>query len=299
MQNFIYILLTEILMTPLIVYFLYYTSVFFDHLNTKKIALIMLILSMMSGMLNSINFYILFPKTFLDEVMAINISMFEMSVILSYILLSAFNGNLKRMTKTHSKWISILIGWNEISMAILLYSFAYGFGTEGVYLNIINLFGAGITNYLFTIPMIIEMVFLFSLKLHRGLSGRILVSIILMQASDPGLFGGQYSLYLTGIFALVMVFSLYYTLTFINSERDKLEPGWAKNFRYFVFFIFLSAIGLISSAFIPGEFGVRWIIFSLSMGYSTIYYFLIALRYFDPGTPEGIRRKTMEANNEL
>ena len=30
MQNLIYILLTEILMTPLIVYFLYYTSVFFE-----------------------------------------------------------------------------------------------------------------------------------------------------------------------------------------------------------------------------------------------------------------------------
>ena len=74
MQNLIYIILTEILMTPLIVYFLYYTSVFFDKLNTKKISLIMLILSMMSGMLNSINFYILFPKTFFDEVMAIEIS---------------------------------------------------------------------------------------------------------------------------------------------------------------------------------------------------------------------------------
>ncbi len=298
MQNLIYIILTEILMTPFIVYFLYYTSVFFHQLNTKKISLLMLILSMMSGMLNSINFYFLFPKTFLNEVMAINISMFEMSVILSYILLSAFNGNLRRMTKTHSKWISILIGWNEISMAILLYSFAFGFGNEGAYLNTINLFGAGITNYLFTIPMIIEMVFLFFLNLHRGLSGRILISIILMQASDPGLFGGQYSLYLTGIFSVVMVFSLYYTFTFIISNRDKLEPGWAKIFRYFIFFIFLSAVGLISSVFIPGEFGVRWIIFAISMGFSTIYYFLIALRFFDPGTPDGIKRKMMETMKE-
>ena len=117
--------------------------------------------------------------------------------------------------------------------------------------------------------------------------------------AHPGLFGGQYSLYLTGIFSVVMVFSLYYTFTFIISNRDKLEPGWAKIFRYFIFFIFLSAVGLISSVFIPGEFGVRWIIFAISMGFSTIYYFLIALRFFDPGTPDGIKRKMMETMKYL
>ena len=73
MHDLLYIILTEVLMTPLIIYIIVYISKFFDTLGTKKISAILLILSMMSGMLNSIDYYLIFPRTFLNEVMAINI----------------------------------------------------------------------------------------------------------------------------------------------------------------------------------------------------------------------------------
>ncbi len=294
MHDLLYIILTEVLMTPLIIYIIVYISNFFDTLGTRKISAILLILSMMSGMLNSIDYYLIFPRTFLNEVMAINISMFEMTVILSYVLISAFNGNLRRMTKTHAKWMSILVGWNEISMAILLYTLSSGFGNGNFYLNTINLFGAGITNYLFAVPMIIEMLILLYVRVHSGLGKRISISIILMQVSDPGLFDGQFAAYLTILFSLVMLFAIYYTISYVHNHRNELEPKWEKNIKFFIFLILFSAVGLIASVVIPGQFGVRWIIFAVSMAYSTIYYFMISFRFFDSSTPEGIRKKALE-----
>ena len=41
-------------------------------------------------------------------------------------------------------WIGILVGWNEVSMALFLYSLAYGFGTNGELVNTINIIGAGV-----------------------------------------------------------------------------------------------------------------------------------------------------------
>ncbi|MHB1440139.1 MAG: hypothetical protein ACYCSO_05440 [Cuniculiplasma sp.] len=297
MQNIPYIILTEVLMTPLIVFIIIYVSTRYSSMNTRGISLTLFFLAMMSGMLNSINYYILFPQGFLNEVMAINISMFEMTIIISYILVSAFNGNIGRMTRTHSKWIAILVGWNEVSMALLLYSLAYGFGNSGTLLNTVNILGAGVTNYLFTIPMIIEMLSLLYLRLHGGLSMRISIAIILMQATDPGLFGGTYSFPLTIVFSIVMVAVLYLILSYTYRNRGKLEDGWRKILNYFIFLILLSAIGLTASLIVPGPFGVRWIIFALSMAFSMVYYFLISFRFFDSSTPEGIKRKRMESEN--
>jgi hypothetical protein len=229
--------------------------------------------------------------------MAINISMFEMTIIISYILVSAFNGNIGKMTKTHAKWIGILVGWNEVSMALFLYSLAYGFGTNGELVNTINIIGAGITNYLFTIPMIIEMVSLLFLKIHNGLTLRISTGIIAMQASDPGLFSGLYSIPLIIVFSTVMIVVLYFVLSYTYKNRKNLENEWRKMLNYFIFLILLSSIGLVMSAIIPGPFGVKWIIFALSMAFSMVYYFLISFKFFDSSTPVAIRRKLLESES--
>ena len=118
MHDLLYIILTEILMTPFIVFVVLFVSSKFSSMTVRSISLILFLLSMMSGMLNSLNYYLLYPHGFLNQVMAINISMFEMTIIISYILVSAFNGNIGKMTKTHAKWIGILVGWNEVSMVI-------------------------------------------------------------------------------------------------------------------------------------------------------------------------------------
>ena len=297
MHDILYIILTEILMTPFIVFVVLFVSSKFSSMTVRSISLILFLLSMMSGMLNSLNYYLLYPLGFLNQVMAINISMFEMTIIISYILVSAFNGNIGKMTKTHAKWIGILVGWNEVSMALFLYSLAYGFGTNGELVNTINIIGAGITNYLFTIPMIIEMVSLLFLKIHNGLTLRISIGIIAMQASDPGLFSGLYSIPLIIMFSIAMIVVLYFVLSYTYKNRKNLENEWRKMLNYFIFLILLSSIGLIMSAIIPGPFGVKWIIFALSMAFSMVYYFLISFKFFDSSTPVAIRRKLLESES--
>ncbi len=297
MHDLLYIILTEMLMTPFIVFVVLYVSSRFSSMTVRSISLTLFLLSMMSGMLNSLNYYLLFPHGFLNQVMAINISMFEMTIIISYILVSAFNGNIGRMTRTHAKWIGILVGWNEVSMALFLYSLAYGFGTNGELVNTMNILGAGVTNYLFTIPMIIEMVSLLFLKIHSGLTLRISIGIIAMQASDPGLFGGTYSIPLIMVFSIVMIVVLYYVLSYTYKNRRNLENQWRKILNYFIFLILLSSIGLVMSVVIPGPFGVKWIIFALSMAFSMVYYFLISFRFFDSNTPVAIRRKFIESES--
>ncbi|OWP55734.1 hypothetical protein [Cuniculiplasma divulgatum] len=297
MHDLLYIILTEILMTPFIVFVVLFVSSKFSSMTVRSISLILFLLSMMSGMLNSLNYYLLYPHGFLNQVMAINISMFEMTIIISYILVSAFNGNIGKMTKTHAKWIGILVGWNEVSMALFLYSLAYGFGTNGELVNTINIIGAGITNYLFTIPMIIEMVSLLFLKIHNGLTLRISTGIIAMQASDPGLFSGLYSIPLIIVFSTVMIVVLYFVLSYTYKNRKNLENEWRKMLNYFIFLILLSSIGLVMSAIIPGPFGVKWIIFALSMAFSMVYYFLISFKFFDSSTPVAIRRKLLESES--
>ncbi len=297
MHDLLYIILTEILMTPFIVFVVLFVSSKFSSMTVRSISLILFLLSMMSGMLNSLNYYLLYPHGFLNQVMAINISMFEMTIIISYILVSAFNGNIGKMTKTHAKWIGILVGWNEVSMALFLYSLAYGFGTNGQLVNTINIIGAGITNYLFTIPMIIEMVSLLFLKIHNGLTLRISTGIIAMQASDPGLFSGLYSIPLIIVFSIVMIVVLYFVLSYTYKNRKNLENEWRKMLNYFIFLILLSSIGLVMSAIIPGPFGVKWIIFALSMAFSMVYYFLISFKFFDSSTPVAIRRKLLESES--
>jgi len=284
-------------MTPFIVFVVLFVSSKFSSMTVRSISLILFLLSMMSGMLNSLNYYLLYPHGFLNQVMAINISMFEMTIIISYILVSAFNGNIGKMTKTHAKWIGILVGWNEVSMALFLYSLAYGFGTNGELVNTINIIGAGITNYLFTIPMIIEMVSLLFLKIHNGLTLRISTGIIAMQASDPGLFSGLYSIPLIIVFSTVMIVVLYFVLSYTYKNRKNLENEWRKMLNYFIFLILLSSIGLVMSAIIPGPFGVKWIIFALSMAFSMVYYFLISFKFFDSSTPVAIRRKLLESES--
>lgn len=290
MQNLIFILLTEVLMTPFIVYVVVYLSKNYSKMNNVSISVILFLLSMMSGMLNSINYYIIFPSGFINNVAAFNISMFEMSVILSYLLLEGFNGNLNSMNPSHAKWFAILVGWNEVSMAFLLYTLAYGYGNRGILDNTLNLIGASVTNYLFLIPMIIEMAFVLHLKLHVGISRRIMASIILMQIADPAAIGNSpYVIYGSIIFSVVMIMVIYYVFSFAFKNRKELKGRWRRELNYFIFIVALSIFGLIEPLIISGAFGIRWLVFSFSMVASMIYYFTISFKVFD--FPNYHRRK--------
>ena len=268
-------------MTPFIAYSVYYVSKFYEKLRTREIGILVFFLAMMSGMLNSITYYLIAPTGFINQVTAINISMFEMSVFLSYLLISSFNGNMKQMTRSHGRWIAVLVGWNEISMAFLLYVLAYGFGTGDVYSEFLNMIGFSVTNYLFVLPMVVEMATVLLLVKHTYFRRKISISVILMQLADPAILGpSQYILPGSIIFTAVMLFAIYYVFSYVYSNRNTLEYGWNRQIFYFTLIIFLSAIGLVEPVLVNTYFGIQWIIFAFSMMFSMIFYFSMAFRVF-------------------
>ena len=248
---FVYILIVEILMTPIISYSVYYTSRFYAKMGTKEISFLIFFLAMMSGMLNSVTYFIIEPTGFINQVTAINISMFEMSVFLSYLLVSAYNGNLKTMNKGHRKWMAALIGWNEISMAFLLYVIAYGFGNGNTFLELTNLIGYSVTNYLFVIPMVIEMSVLYLAVKHPPLVKRVSISIIMMQLADPAIIGPSwYILPASVVFSAIMILAIYLVFNHVYRNMGNMEENWKRMLSYFILIIALSSAGLIEPVFV-------------------------------------------------
>ena len=280
-MHFVYILIVEILMTPIISYLVYYTSRFYAKMGTREISFLIFFLAMMSGMLNSVTYFLIEPTGFINQVTAINISMFEMSVFLSYLLVSAYNGNLKVMNKGHRKWIAVLIGWNEISMAFLLYVIAYGFGNGNTLLELTNLIGYSVTNYLFVIPMVIEMSVLYLAVEHTPLVKRVSISIILMQLADPAIIGPSwYILPASVVFSAIMILAIYLVFNHVYMNIGNMEENWKRMLSYFILIIALSSAGLIAPVFVNSYFGIEWLLFSISMMTSMIFYFSMSFRVF-------------------
>ena len=278
---FVYILIVEILMTPIISYSVYYTSRFYAKMGTKEISFLIFFLAMMSGMLNSVTYFIIEPTGFINQVTAINISMFEMSVFLSYLLVSAYNGNLKTMNKGHRKWMAALIGWNEISMAFLLYVIAYGFGNGNTLLELTNLIGYSVTNYLFVIPMVIEMSVLYLAVEHSPLVKKVSISIIMMQLADPAIIGPSwYILPASVVFSAIMILAIYLVFNHVYRNMGNMEENWKRMLSYFILIIALSSAGLIEPVFVNSYFGVEWLLFSISMMTSMIFYFSMSFGVF-------------------
>ncbi len=281
-MHFVYILIVEILMTPIISYLVYYTSRFYAKMGTREISFLIFFLAMMSGMLNSVTYFLIEPTGFINQVTAINISMFEMSVFLSYLLVSAYNGNLKVMNKGHRKWIAVLIGWNEISMAFLLYVIAYGFGNGNTLLELTNLIGYSVTNYLFVIPMVIEMSVLYLAVEHTPLVKRVSISIILMQLADPAIIGPSwYILPASVVFSAIMILAIYLVFNHVYMNIGNMEENWKRMLSYFILIIALSSAGLIEPVFVNSYFGIEWLLFSISMMTSMIFYFSMSFGVFN------------------
>lgn len=287
-QNIPYIIATEVLMTPIIIYFVLYVIKNSSTITYKGGSIVLFLLAMMSGMLNTVNYYIILPNGFLNNVIAFNISMFEMSVIISYILLTAFNNRINHIIDNRmSRWIAIMVVWNEISMGLLLISLAVGFNTSNLYNGsilterLISIFSVSITSYLFVIPMVIEMVTAYFFK-HSSDSFLMNLSllIILMQISDPAIAGNLLVIPFAIIFSIIMAVSLYYIISYFLKNRNEMKNYRIKISKLFLAYLLFSAFGLILEPVIPGSFGVRWCIFSASMVFAMILYFLIAFRGF-------------------
>ncbi len=191
MQNQIAVIAVVLIMTSFIAYTLAYLRKNSDDFNMRKLAYMVLILSMMGSMLNSLNYYVVTPKGFFNTIVAVNVAMFAMTIAIVYLLWVSTQHNVTRLTGKMALGFALLFAWNEISMGTFLFTIAYSpaerltlSGTSGI----LGFFTSGINSFLFVIPMVAEMLFIL-LYFREPVFKRILFgSLIAMAAFTPSMF---------------------------------------------------------------------------------------------------------------
>ena len=167
-------------------------------------------------------------------------------------------------------------------MAFLLYVIAYGFGNGNTLLELTNLIGYSVTNYLFVIPMVIEMSVLYLAVEHTPLVKRVSISIILMQLADPAIIGPSwYILPASVVFSAIMILAIYLVFNHVYMNIGNMEENWKRMLSYFILIIALSSAGLIEPVFVNSYFGIEWLLFSISMMTSMIFYFSMSFGVFN------------------
>ncbi|WP_162509654.1 hypothetical protein [Thermogymnomonas acidicola] len=147
------IVLTEVVMTPLIVWIIDYTRKNMGQLGFRPYAISIVILVMMGSMLDAFFYYIVSPKDFFDTVLSATIGMVLMTAALVYIFWIAVNAKKSYTSPMSVIGISGLITWNEVSMALLLFSLTgVHVSARGGGLLYVAYFGRSVTYYLFLAP---------------------------------------------------------------------------------------------------------------------------------------------------
>ncbi len=158
MENIVAVVLTEIFMTAFISYLIFFSLKRRPEFTYRDFSIAVIALSMMASMLDSITYYLAFPVTFLNAVIALNISMFEMSIAVIYLLWLSFSKKFIGFNRSVSTTIIFLIVFNEVSMGIFLRLIGFGYyptSTDYSLLsNVLSVISSSLNSYLFILPMV-------------------------------------------------------------------------------------------------------------------------------------------------
>ncbi len=281
MYNLIYIILTEIIMTPLIIWILDYSLSLSKKMSFLSHSISLIILVMMASMLDALFYYFVTYKNLVDAVIAINIAMDTTTVALLYILVRYIRHTTAKYDRKLMINGSILLTWNEISMALFLFALSQNYIFKSInYIKYISFFGSSITYILFLIPMVTEMIFfiVIKLKLFNRFAG---ILLLLMQVSDPAMFHGFIEFPLIISYSIIMFIVLYLLVVYIFRNRKNLSPGNKRLISWIFVLIAVSAAGIIEPFIISKPFGLSWLLMAFSMVISMLLYFEIVFGLFD------------------
>ena len=272
MQSLIFAVLTASTMTLLlsIIFFLYHNK---DLVTFRFYASVVIILSMMASMLDSLTFYIIEQKSFLNSVIAINISM---EVMLITIISIGYLGsqNKFRYNYEYDMIISLLVVWNEVSMAIFLYSIIYPPSKFQLF-YIIKMLSGGLGFYYFIVPMIIEMAYL-ALIIENRIKRIKMITLLIASISPPTLFGsGAIVNYLIIVLVLAMS-AAFFVLFWEGRIRMKIEINFLREFKIVIILLVLMFIATVIGALEISEFYTSWLPYGIVTIISMIYFFYIA-----------------------
>jgi len=227
----------------------------------------------MASMLDSLTFYIIEQKSFLNSLIAINISMEVMSTTIASIAYLASQNKFRYKSK-YDMIISLLVVWNEVSMAVFLYSLIYP-PSKFQSFYIVKMLSGGLGFYYFIIPMIIEMSYL-ALIINNRIKRIKMITLLIASISPPTLFGDSAMVnYLIVISVLAM--SVAFLILFWEGRvRMNIETNFLSEFKTVIILLVMMFIATVIGATDISEFYILWLPYGLVTVISMIYFFYIA-----------------------
>jgi len=224
-------------------------------------------------MLDSLTFYIIEPKSFLNSVIAINISMEVMSIAIASIAYFGSQNKFRYKSK-YDMIISLLVVWNEVSMAAFLYSLIYPPSKFQLF-YIVKMLSVGLGFYYFIIPMLIEMSYL-ALIINNRIKRIKMITLLIASISPPTLFGDSAMVnYL--IIVLVLAMSVAFLILFWEGRiRMNIETNFLSEFKTVIILLVMMFIATVIGATDISEFYILWLPYGLVTVISMIYYLYIA-----------------------
>lgn len=274
-----YVIITEVAMTLLLCYIILYTYDRRYDISFKERAIVTLVLVMMAGMLESITYYLISVRSFLNTIIAVNISMLTMSIAL-ILLFWVFATKAKTRKLERSSIIAFagLLIMNEVSMGVFVYTLAFGFtlsqGDLPLYTAITHLLSLGVNSYLFILPMITEMIVFFILRPVKGTHRLLLLALILTTLLSPTITGNEHFTQLGSIIVLgTMTFFLPIIFFSILRSFDGNIPRVVNNGMWIFPILLLMMSGTLFGALHNGSFAINWALYGGSMVWGMAYYF--------------------------
>lgn len=277
MENLIAVGAVILIMTSFIAYTLVYLRRFSEDFTMRRLAFMVLILTMMGSMLNSLNYYLVTPKGFFSIIVAVNVSMLSMAIAILYLLWVSAKHKINRITGKMALGFSLLFAWNEISMGSFLFTIAYNpaqrlllSGTSGI----IGFFTSGINSILFVIPMVAEMLFILLYFKETKLQRIIFASLVAMAVLTPSMFqDSAISSALTIAFTASMVVFMIILFEWLANKRNTITMREMRKLEYlFVIFAVMSS-GIFIGELYSRPFYIAWILYAVGMIAGMIFYF--------------------------
>lgn len=287
MQNVPFVITVVVIMTTFIAYTLNYLHKNSKDFTLKKMAYMVILLTMMGSMLNALNYYFANPPGFFNTILTVNLAMFIMTISIVYLLWISTHNEIKTITRKMAIAFSLLFAWNEVSMGSFLFTIAYSANTRASMAGtagIAGYFTTGLNSFLFVIPMIAEMLFILYLFKESRIVKIMFGSIIAMSAATPSmvqdhLFTEAFAIAFTAFMVAFMIIIFEWIANRRNSITDN---EMARLSTLFIIYSVMS-LGVFLGVVYSKPFYIAWLVYGIGMLLGMVYYFYIAL---DP-TPEG------------
>lgn len=281
MENPAIVVAVIVTMTSFIGYTLVYLRKNSENFTVRKFAYMVLALTMMGSMLNALDYYLVSSRGFFDTIVAVNLSMFAMTVAIVYLLWVSTKYEMKKLTPRMAVGFALLYVWNEVSMGSFLYTVGFSpverlafSGTTGL----LGYFTSGVNSYLFVIPMVSEMIFILAYFKESRFLKLLFASMMVMSASTPSMLNDRtFATLFTIIFSAMMVIFMIIFYEWIANRRNTITHFEMRKLEILFFIFMIMSAGVFFGAVFSDPYYIAWLLYGVGMVAAMQFYFQTAL----------------------